>query len=226
MFAMKRPRHPARQDQRPRRRHRARPPDRRQRHAHPRHPDQRAQAEGRQARRREPVHRRRRSDRGGGGAGLTPRQVVERWVELSSAGDADALAALYSDDAVNHQVAQEPVIGREAIRADVRQASSPQPSMVCLVEAIHDGRRRRRAGMDGPAWPSRFRLLHRPRWPDASFATRRLGQIAIPQAARLADRIRYPLPSDKPMHSTSISAPSARPSAPNALRAGNFSSGK
>ena len=41
-----RPRHPPRQDQRPRRRDRARPPDRRQRHPHPRHPDQRAQAEG------------------------------------------------------------------------------------------------------------------------------------------------------------------------------------
>ena len=70
MFAMKDLGIPPRQDQRPRRRDRARPPDRRQRHAHPRHADQRAEAEGRQARRREPVHRRRRSDRGRGGACL------------------------------------------------------------------------------------------------------------------------------------------------------------
>jgi hypothetical protein len=68
---------------------------------------------------------------------LTPRQVVERWVELFNAGDADALAALYSDDAVNHQVAQEPVIGREAIRA-MFASEFDAAEMVCLVEAIHE----------------------------------------------------------------------------------------
>ena len=70
MFAMKDLGIAARQDQHPRRRHRARPPDRRQRHAHPRHPRQRAQDQGPQARRRVAVHRRRRSDGGGGRTGL------------------------------------------------------------------------------------------------------------------------------------------------------------
>ena len=71
MFAMKDLGIGARQDQHPRRRDRARPPDRRQRHADHRHADQRAEADGRQARRRKPVHRRRRGDSSRGGVGLT-----------------------------------------------------------------------------------------------------------------------------------------------------------
>ena len=47
---------------------------------------------------------------------MSPRELVERWVELFNAGDADALAALYHEDAVNHQVAESPVEGRSAIR--------------------------------------------------------------------------------------------------------------
>jgi ketosteroid isomerase-like protein len=48
---------------------------------------------------------------------MSPKEVVERWVELFNAGDAVALAALYHEDAVNHQVAETPVKGRSAIRA-------------------------------------------------------------------------------------------------------------
>ena len=47
---------------------------------------------------------------------MSPRELIERWVELFNAGDADALAALYHEDAVNHQVAESPVEGRCAIR--------------------------------------------------------------------------------------------------------------
>ena len=46
---------------------------------------------------------------------MSPRELIERWVELFNAGDADALAALYHEDAVNHQVAESPVEGRSAI---------------------------------------------------------------------------------------------------------------
>jgi hypothetical protein len=35
-------------------------------------------------------------------AGVTPKDVVARWVELFNAGDADGLAALYHEDAINH----------------------------------------------------------------------------------------------------------------------------
>jgi hypothetical protein len=47
----------------------------------------------------------------------TPRGVARRWIAAFNAADADALAALYHDDAVNHQVALKPVRGRLAIHA-------------------------------------------------------------------------------------------------------------
>jgi hypothetical protein len=40
---------------------------------------------------------------------MTPRQIVELWVDRFNAGDVAGLAELYHDDAINHQVTQEPV---------------------------------------------------------------------------------------------------------------------
>lgn len=68
---------------------------------------------------------------------MTPRQVVEAWVERFNAGDVAGLAALYHEDAVNHQVTQAPVEGREAIRA-MFERELAGADMVCLVEAIHE----------------------------------------------------------------------------------------
>ena len=71
------------------------------------------------------------------GAGATPRQVVEAWVERFNAGDAAGLAELYHDEAVNHQVVQAPVAGRDAIRA-MFERDFAAADMVCIVEAIHE----------------------------------------------------------------------------------------
>jgi ketosteroid isomerase-like protein len=68
---------------------------------------------------------------------VAPRDVVERWVELFNAGDADGLAALYHDDAVNHQVAETPVEGRPAIREMFRREFAAA-DMTCIPEAIHE----------------------------------------------------------------------------------------
>ena len=68
---------------------------------------------------------------------MSPRQVVELWVERFNAGDAEGLAALYHDNAVNHQVTQEPVEGTEAIRAMFRREFE-LAEMHCIVEAIHE----------------------------------------------------------------------------------------
>ncbi len=43
------------------------------------------------------------------------RQVVEAWCAAFNRQDADALASLYATDAVNWQVAEEPLEGRDAI---------------------------------------------------------------------------------------------------------------
>lgn len=68
---------------------------------------------------------------------ITPRQLIGRWVEAFNAHDADALAELYHEDAVNHQVANDPVRGREAIRAMFR-AEFAAAEMVCMVENLFE----------------------------------------------------------------------------------------
>jgi limonene-1,2-epoxide hydrolase len=66
---------------------------------------------------------------------MGPKELVERWVAAFNRGNADEIAAFYHDDAVNHQVALEPVTGRAAIQAMfVREFA--QATMVCIVENI------------------------------------------------------------------------------------------
>lgn len=69
------------------------------------------------------------------GGRITPKARVAAWVEAFNAGDADALAAMYHEDAVNHQVAESPVVGREAIRTMFAKEFAAA-KMVCLVENL------------------------------------------------------------------------------------------
>jgi limonene-1,2-epoxide hydrolase len=68
---------------------------------------------------------------------MTPRAVLEKWISLFNAADADGIAALYSEDAINHQVALEPVVGRDAIRAMFAREFA-NATMVCIPDAIHE----------------------------------------------------------------------------------------
>lgn len=66
---------------------------------------------------------------------LGPRDVVRLWVQAFNRADVDTLASLYHDDAVNHQVALDPVEGVEAIRAMfTREFAAAE--MVCIVEQL------------------------------------------------------------------------------------------
>ena len=66
---------------------------------------------------------------------LSPRDLVKAWVEAFNRADIEALAALYAEDATNHQVAEAPVQGRAAIRA-MFQAGFAAANMTCVVEQI------------------------------------------------------------------------------------------
>lgn len=66
---------------------------------------------------------------------MQPRQLVASWVEAFNRADADMLAGFYAADAVNHQVAEEPVQGREAIRR-MFASGFASASMTCVVENI------------------------------------------------------------------------------------------
>ena len=66
---------------------------------------------------------------------MKPSDVVRAWVDAFNRADVEGLAALYAEDAVNHQVPESPVEGRAAIRA-MFEAEFAQAEMVCLVENV------------------------------------------------------------------------------------------
>ena len=67
----------------------------------------------------------------------SPKGLVVHWVELFNKGDISGLMALYHDDAVNHQIANEPVVGRENIR-NMFEREFAAAKMVCIVENIFE----------------------------------------------------------------------------------------
>jgi limonene-1,2-epoxide hydrolase len=68
---------------------------------------------------------------------MRPRDVVKTWVDAFNRADVDALAALYRADAINHQVAESPVAGREAIRG-MFAAGFAKAKMVCIPENLFE----------------------------------------------------------------------------------------
>ena len=66
---------------------------------------------------------------------MEPRQLVNNWVAAFNRANADELADLYAEDAVNHQVVRDPVSGREAIRAMFAREFE-NATMVCQVENL------------------------------------------------------------------------------------------
>jgi limonene-1,2-epoxide hydrolase len=64
-----------------------------------------------------------------------PKEIVNKWVDAFNARDVEAIVSLYHKDAVNHQVANESVAGRDAIREMFTNEFSTA-KMVCIVENI------------------------------------------------------------------------------------------
>jgi limonene-1,2-epoxide hydrolase len=71
------------------------------------------------------------------GVNISPKQLVAHWVELFNAMDVSGLAELYHDDAINHQVANEPVEGKENIR-NMFEREFAAAKMVCIVENLFE----------------------------------------------------------------------------------------
>lgn len=67
----------------------------------------------------------------------SPKALVTAWVDAFNRKDVEALAAMYAEDAVNHQVAEAPVEGRGAIRA-MFAAGFAAAEMVCIVENLFE----------------------------------------------------------------------------------------
>lgn len=88
----------------------------------------------------------------------TVREVMAAWEEAWNRRDAEALAALYHDDAINHQVAfGEPRVGREALLADFRFFFAAFPDSFTRVEVtLIDGDRAAVEWFGGATWLGPF----------------------------------------------------------------------
>jgi limonene-1,2-epoxide hydrolase len=68
---------------------------------------------------------------------MKPKKIVESWVEAFNSGDADAIADFYAEHAINHQVNEEPLEGKAAIR-DMFAKEFALAEMTCLVENLFE----------------------------------------------------------------------------------------
>ncbi len=71
---------------------------------------------------------------------MTPKEVVSAFHRAFVSRDVDALIALYADDAVNHQVAEEPLRGKDAIRSGFEEFFRAFPSETTeVLNLFEDG---------------------------------------------------------------------------------------
>lgn len=68
---------------------------------------------------------------------MTPKEIVQQWVDRFNAADVEGLTALYAEEAVNHQVVMDPLKGRDAIRS-MFVTEFGRATMVCIPEMIHE----------------------------------------------------------------------------------------
>lgn len=68
---------------------------------------------------------------------MRPKNLVKKWVETFNKADIETLAEFYAEDATNHQVANEPIKGKKAIKA-MFELEFAQTNIICLVENIFE----------------------------------------------------------------------------------------
>ena len=68
---------------------------------------------------------------------MRPKEVLQQFVEAFNRIDVEKLVSLYHEEAINHQVAEEPVQGHDAIRKMFVE-SFANASMTCIVENMFE----------------------------------------------------------------------------------------
>ena len=68
---------------------------------------------------------------------MTPKEVLKTWIAAFNRIDIEALADLYSEDAVNHQVITDPMVGKAAIKKMFTDEFA-RAEMVCIEENIFE----------------------------------------------------------------------------------------
>ena len=68
---------------------------------------------------------------------MKPKELIRKWVELFNEGNAVDLAELYHENATNHQVANDPIHGKNAIKKMFTDEFNAA-EMTCIVENIFE----------------------------------------------------------------------------------------
>ena len=68
---------------------------------------------------------------------MKPKEILNLWIEKFNNADAKGLADLYHEDAINHQVVTEPVIGKQAIYERFVEEFE-LAEMVCIPDNIFE----------------------------------------------------------------------------------------
>ncbi len=68
---------------------------------------------------------------------MTPRETIKKWVDVFNSANAVALSEFYSENAINHQVANSPVIGKNNIKK-MFEDEFAIANMVCIIENIFE----------------------------------------------------------------------------------------
>jgi limonene-1,2-epoxide hydrolase len=68
---------------------------------------------------------------------MSSKDIVYKFVELFNEGDADKISDLYHDEAINHQVANNPIVGKSAIR-EMFKSEFATAEMICIIENIFE----------------------------------------------------------------------------------------
>jgi len=66
---------------------------------------------------------------------MTPKEILFKWIDAFNNADVNTLSDLYADHAINHQVANQPVIGKLAI-TEMFAKEFATASMTCIPENI------------------------------------------------------------------------------------------
>ena len=68
---------------------------------------------------------------------MTPKQILQKWLDAFNNADAESISNLYAENAINHQVANEPVVGKGVIR-QMFETEFASAEMVCIPENIFE----------------------------------------------------------------------------------------
>ncbi|ASB51151.1 nuclear transport factor 2 family protein [Alkalitalea saponilacus] len=68
---------------------------------------------------------------------MAPKDILQRWIDAFNKADLETISGLYADNAVNHQVANDPVVGKFAIK-EMFKGEFETAEMTCIPENIFE----------------------------------------------------------------------------------------